>query len=129
MSVSETMKNHMDAVRGVTGVSGLLNMAMATDALNGAGSLAFKSSGNTFLGDLNFLTKPGLRDVWLKPVKSSPEELSGSDEGSFVMVLSNRNGSWLMQIIKGFYHVELWQRYSTDAGKSWSAWTKIGGGN
>lgn len=34
MSVSETMKNHMDAVRGVTGASGLLSMAMATDALN-----------------------------------------------------------------------------------------------
>lgn len=30
------MKNHMDAVRGVTGVSGLLSMAMATEALNGA---------------------------------------------------------------------------------------------
>lgn len=34
------MKEHMDAVRGVTGTSGLLSMAMATDALNGTERIA-----------------------------------------------------------------------------------------
>lgn len=34
MSLNDVMKNHMDAVQKLTGVSGLLSMAMATDALN-----------------------------------------------------------------------------------------------
>lgn len=41
MSLNKTMKDHMDAVRGVTGVSGLLNMTMATDALNAVVSFPY----------------------------------------------------------------------------------------
>lgn len=34
MSIDKTMKDHMDAVRKITGVSGLLSLASATDDLN-----------------------------------------------------------------------------------------------
>lgn len=48
MSVDETMKDHMDAVRGVTGVSKPLSMAMATNALNDIDLFRFKAVGGTF---------------------------------------------------------------------------------
>lgn len=48
MNASEALKNNMDAVRGVTGVSGLLNMAMATNALNDIDLFRFKAVGGIF---------------------------------------------------------------------------------
>lgn len=45
MSLSEEMKSHMDAVRKVTGVSGLLDLASSTDSLNNINLFKFKNVG------------------------------------------------------------------------------------
>lgn len=80
MSVDKTTEDHMDAVRNATGTNQSLNINDATKALNDAGSLAFTAKGGgLFRGDLNTLVTPGVHTVWLKPVKNSPEELSGSE--------------------------------------------------
>lgn len=128
MSIDKTMKDHMDAVRNATGTNQSLSINDATKALNDAGNLAFKSKeGGSFQGDLNTLVTPGVHTVWLKPVKNSPEELSGADEGSFVTVIASSGGNWVMQVIGSFYHADFWKRSSISYGKDWSAWEKIGG--
>lgn len=45
MSLNSEMKAHMDAVRKVTGVSGLLNLASSTDSLNDLNLFRFKTVG------------------------------------------------------------------------------------
>lgn len=45
MSLNSEMKAHMDAVRKVTGVSGLLNLASSTDSLNDLNLFKFKVVG------------------------------------------------------------------------------------
>lgn len=51
MSVSEEMKSHMDAVRKVTGVSGLLDLASSTDSLNDLNLFKFKTVGGELPAD------------------------------------------------------------------------------
>ena len=51
MSVSEEMKSHMDAVRKVTGVSGLLDLASSTDSLNDLNLFKFMTVGGELPAD------------------------------------------------------------------------------
>lgn len=51
MSLNSEMKAHMDAVRKVTGVSGLLNLASSTDSLNNINLFKFKTVGGELPAD------------------------------------------------------------------------------
>ena len=59
MSLNSEMKAHMDAVRKVTGVSGLLNLASSTDSLNDLNLFKFKVVGGKlpFEGTTNVVIK------------------------------------------------------------------------
>ena len=59
VSLSETMKAHMEAVRGVTGDTGKLSISEATDNLNKISG--FRDNNIIFSGDANSLTSTG---VW-----------------------------------------------------------------
>lgn len=51
MSLNSEMKAHMDVVRKVTGVSGLLNLASSTDSLNDLNLFKFKTVGGKLPAD------------------------------------------------------------------------------
>lgn len=59
MSLNSEMKAHMDAVRKVTGVSGLLNLASSTDSLNDLNLFKFNVVGGRlpFEGTTNIAIK------------------------------------------------------------------------
>ena len=59
MSLNSEMKAHMDAVRKVTGVSGLLNLASSTDSLNDLNLFKFEVVGGKlpFEGTANVAIK------------------------------------------------------------------------
>lgn len=122
MSLNDVMKNHMDAVRDVTGASGLLSMAMATDALKNLN--AFEGKALPYDTDFNELDKPGVYSAWLKPMKNAP--LNGSDQGSIVLIFKQETS--VLQMIFSFYS-GLYYRVDSmaqiKAGKI--AWNKVGG--
>lgn len=100
MSLDDAMKEHMDAVRKVTGANDLLSLAMSTDLLNDFNGLKTVVLANNT--DLNKLTTPGVYDVWLKLVKNSP--LDGNDQGSILLVLGpNKDSDWMAQLLLSFY--------------------------
>ena len=122
MSLNDVMKNHMDAVRDVTGASGLLSMAMATDALKNFN--AFEGKALPYDTDFNELDKPGVYSAWLKPMKNTP--LNGADQGSIVLVFKQEIN--VLQIIFSFYsglYYRVDNMAQIKAGKS--AWKKVGG--
>lgn len=98
MSLNSEMKDHMDAVRKVTGVSGLLNLASSTDILNSFS--AFTSTDVAQDVDLNSFFNPGVYSLWLKYAKNSP--LEGHDEGAMLLVAGGGN-NWYLQLIASFY--------------------------
>ena len=65
MSISETLKSHMNAVRGITGIDGLMNMSMATNALN-----ATSTGGLMFYEDIDLSASTYDQNLWY-PVYSS----------------------------------------------------------
>lgn len=100
MSLDDTMKEHMDAVRKVTGANDLLSLATSTDLLNDFNGLKTVTLPNGI--DLNQLATPGVYNVWLKPVKNSP--LDGNDQGSILLVLGpNKDSDWIAQLLLTFY--------------------------
>lgn len=100
MSLDDTMKEHMDAVRKVTGANDLLSLATSTDLLNDFNGLKTVPLASDI--DLNQLTTPGVYSLWLKPVKNSP--LEGSDQGSILLVLGpNKDSDWMAQLLLTFY--------------------------
>lgn len=122
MSLNDVMKNHMDAVRDVTGASGLLSMAMATDALKNFN--VFEGKDLPFNTDFNELDKPGVYSAWLKVMENSP--IDHPDQGSMVLVISADD--WMAQLLitfdSGFYY-RADKVNEIKAGKT--PWTKLGG--
>lgn len=125
MSLEDTMKAHMDAVRSVTGANDLLSLAASTDLLNDFNGLKTVTLPNDT--DLNQLATPGVYNLWIKLAKNSP--LSGNDEGSILLVLGpNKDSDWMAQLLLTFYSGAY---YRADAfgvlssGKT--AWRKLGG--
>lgn len=102
MSLNKAMKDHMDAVRDATGASGLLSMAMATDALKNFN--AFEGTDLPHNTDFNQLIKPGVYSAWLKVMENSP--MDHPDQGSMVLVISADD--WIAQLLitfnSGFYY-------------------------
>ena len=117
MTISETMKDHMNAVRDVTGVSGLLNMAMATDALknfNGFKQIKEAINANGFVDNgVYFSTgvyvsgKPGLvdNDDDIILINLTP------DDTYTVQVFLTKDNYYVRSLIKN----------------KWSSWNKLGG--
>lgn len=106
MSLEDTMKAHMDAVRKVTGANNLLSLVASTDSLNDFNGLKTVPLANDT--DLNQLKTPGVYSVWLKPIKNSP--MSGSDQGSILLVLGpNKDSDWMAQLLLTFYGAAYWR--------------------
>lgn len=100
MSLEDTMKEHMDAVRKVTGANNSLSLAASTNLLKDFNGLKTVPLGTDT--DLNQLTTPGVYSLWLKPIKNSP--LDGSDQGSILLVLGpNKDSDWMAQLLLTFY--------------------------
>lgn len=100
MSLEDTMKEHMDAVRKVTGANNSLSLATSTNLLkdfNGLKTVTLASD-----TDLNQFKTPGVYNLWLKPVKNSP--LNNSDQGSILLVLGpSEDSDWMAQLLLTFY--------------------------
>lgn len=124
MNASETLKNHMDAVRGVTGVSGLLNMAMATDALNQVG--AFTDHGVISSGSINDLTQAGMYSIQ-NNVSDCP---SGDPWGMLTVFTSKKAGyHYIKQDFsgsKGTVYTRLGVKVNY-VDTTWKPWLKLGG--
>ena len=100
MSLEDTMKEHMDAVRKVTGANNSLSLATSTNLLKDFNGLKTVSLASDI--DLNQLKTPGVYSMWLKPIKNSP--LDGADQGSILLVLGpNEDSDWMAQLILTFY--------------------------
>lgn len=140
MSASETMKNHMDAVRGVTGVSGLLSMAMATDALNDA-------QGGLLPSEKVFFTDQSSIDNVVEQGNYMASGASPTTSKNAGIPGQQKNGWGTLVVLKNSYYVmQFWLDTQYGAGNNvpffiyyraknwkdntkWSPWNKIGGGN
>lgn len=117
MNASETMKNHMDAVRGVTGVNGLLSMAMATDALKGFNGI--KHIG--YMIALNGFRNTGIYEGIGGRI-SNKAGLVGNDD-QVVIINLTPNDSYTVQLF--FANDFAWMRFYLNS--AWTAWIKLGG--
>lgn len=139
MGVNETMKNHMDAVRGVTGAGGLLSMAAATDALNEARGgllcnkfvvIGDKLSADEITDQGNYAT--GGKDG----AASKNAGLPGKQVNGYGTLIVLKNSYYIMQFWLdtqfGSYNevpFSIWYRAKNwHDNLSWSPWSKLGGG-
>lgn len=131
MSLSETMKNHMDAVRGVTDASGLLSMAMATEELNGAQGGLLPVHDIEFgddTDDIDNYTEQG--QYLIKNHSSDPinhhDPCTSNDWGSLFVF---KNNWYINQVMidnnvnpAAIYH----RSRNWRDGKPWTSWFKLG---
>lgn len=130
MSIDKTMKDHMDAVRGVTGVSGLLNVAMATDVLKEQPPIL--DHGIITNGDANSLIANGyyaLQPNTENAIKNVPNE----DGRWYTLVtiapaIDKTDQKFITQIcFKDNTNPDIhFRMYLGNVGE-WTAWTKLGG--
>lgn len=118
MSIDKTMKDHMDAVRGVTGVSGLLNMAMATDALKNFNGIKHI----THQIVINQLRSNGIYEGVGNKMTNKPGGIADNDE--VVIINLTPTDSYTVQFL--FVNNLVWLRFYLH--EAWTAWSKIGGG-
>lgn len=131
MSLSETMKNHMDAVRGVTGASGLLSMAMATDALNDATGGLLPVHNIDFGGgkDMNDFTEQGqylIKNAY-SDWKSHNDPVAINGWGTLFVL---KNDWYIIQIMVDNVDNLLGTYIRSKAyhdGHPWTVWRKLGG--
>lgn len=117
MSVDKTMKDHMDAVRGVTGAVGLLSMAAATDALksfNGIKHITQQISLNGFRSN-------GIYEGIGNKMSNKPGGIADNDE--VVIINLTPTDSYTVQFL--FVNALVWLRFYLH--EAWTAWSKIGG--
>lgn len=117
-TLSKTMKNHMDAVRGVTGVSGLLSMAMATDALKGFNGI--KHIG--YMIALNGFRNTGIYEGIGSRISNKAGVVGNDDQ--VVIINLTPNDSYTVQLF--FANDFAWMRFYLNS--AWTNWIKLGGG-
>lgn len=118
MSVDKTMKDHMDAVRGVTGAGGLLSMAAATDALKNFNGI--KHITQRIL--LNEFRSNGIYEEVGNRMSNKPGGIADNDE--IVIINLTPTDSYTVQFL--FVNDLVWLRFYLH--EAWTAWSKIGGG-
>lgn len=138
MSLNDVMKNHMDAVRDVTGASGLLSMAMATDALNDAESgllrnkyivIGDKLSADDIVDQGNYAT--GGVDM----TASKNAGIPGKQENGYGTLIVLKNSYYVMQFwldtqfgSSNVVPFSIWYRAKNwHDNLNWSPWNKLGG--
>lgn len=130
MSVSETMKNHMDAVRGVTGVSGLLSMAIATDALNNLERVKI-SLNEKYTGSLDNIDHNSLLFVTgERNGSASVRDQKAPFDGAWWIVLSlvsTNGGGRIWQFAMPDSQTVIFERIQQTG--TWYGWSKLGGGS
>lgn len=128
-TLSKIMKNHMDAVRGVTGASGLLNMAMATDGLNNLERVKI-SLNEMYTGSLDnidhssilFVTGEGNSGASVRDQKTP-------FDGAWWIVLSlvsTNGGGRIWQFAMPDSQNMIFERIQQTG--TWYGWSKLGGG-
>lgn len=125
------MKSHMDAVRGVTGASGLLSMAMATGALNTAkgGLLPVHNVLFDDHDDINNYTVQGqylIRNIGSDLAKRHDPCISNGWGSLFVF----KNDYYVNQVMidNNLDPAVIYHRSKNIAdNRPWSSWTKLGG--
>ena len=129
MSLSETMKAHMEAVRGVTGVNGLLSMAMATSALNSLERFEIKTN-EEYRGSLNNIDHSSiLFVVGEKEQSASAQSQNVPVDGRWWLVLtitSINGGGRKWQFAASDSDLMLFYRVNS-GGDHWFPWSKLGG--
>lgn len=127
MSLSEKMTGLMNAVRGVSGLSGELSVDEATSALNQVSG--FVDHGVIFAGDANNLTETGM---WSNRGTVSNSPVLGQ-WGVFAVYAPSKGKDFVKQEWTSINNTATYVRIydpgiDSETGKgSWTAWTKLGG--
>lgn len=119
MTLNETMKNHMDAVRGVTGVSGLLSMTAATNVLKIFNGI--KHIGNMIA--LNDFRNNGIYEGTGGAISNKAGTVANDDQ--VIVINLTPNDSYTVQFF--FANDFAWLRFYLH--EAWTTWNKLGGGN
>lgn len=117
MSLTETMKDHMDAVRDVTGVSGLLSMAMATDALKNFNGIKHVNH----MIALNGFRNNGIYEGTGSDISNKPGIVANDDE--VIVINLTPSDSYTVQFF--FANNLAWIRFYLH--EAWTVWNKLGG--
>lgn len=124
MSLNETMNDHMDAVRSVTGANGLLSIAAATDALNQTGT--FVDHGIVSSGSANDFTQPGIYSI-----QNNTGDLPDNAWGLLTVLGSKKDkGHYIQQIFVNSTQGSVYSRLGVRADTiniTWRGWIKLGG--
>lgn len=119
MSLNSEMKDHMDAIRKVTGVSGLLDLASSTDALNSYNGIVKLTNKVA----LNSFTKMGIYYGIGSQVSNKAGIVADNDELMFINLAST--DSYAVQLF--FENNLVWIRFYLHS--AWTTWYKLGGGS
>ena len=129
VDLSETMKAHMEAVRGVTGVNGLLSMAMATSALNNLERFEIKTN-EVYRGSLNNIDHSSILFVTgEKGQAASVQSQNVPVDGKWWLVLtitSINGGGRKWQFAAPDSDSMLFFRVKP-GGNNWLPWSELGG--
>lgn len=124
------MKNHMDAVRGVTGVNGLLSMATATDALNNLERVKISLNEN-YTGSLDNIDHNSLLFVTgERDGSASARDQKVPFDGAWWIVLSlvsTNGGGRIWQFAMPDSQTVIFERVQRSG--TWWGWSKLGGGS
>lgn len=131
MSLSETMKEHMNAVRNVTGANELLSMEMATGALNTAkgGLLPVHNVLFDDHDDINNYTEQGqylIRNIGSDIAKRHDPCISNGWGSLFVF----KNDYYVNQVMidNNLDPAVIYHRSKNIVdNRPWTSWTKLGG--
>lgn len=111
------MKDHMNAVRGVTGASGLLSMAMATDVLNkfaGFKQIERNITMDDFKDNGSYVSTG-------EYVSGKPGQIMNDDQ--IILINMTPNNAYTVQIFLASdnYYIR------SSVKDQWSSWKRLGG--
>lgn len=133
MSLNSEMKAHMDAVRKVTGVSGLLNLASSTDVLKKFSGMRVELS-NYYTGSLDdiednsilFVVGPKPDHGANKPVSVKDQKSPTGDSWLIVLTLvTPQGGGRRWQIAIPDNRCKMFLRINNSG--NWTGWNNLGG--
>lgn len=125
MSLEDTMKAHMDAVRKVTGANDLLSLAASTDSLNSLQRIFIEMQGDS--SDVNF---NNINDLSFRYI-TTPGGVNNDSvpkKGAWWYLLTlNNNAHNAVQIAIPDNADNIYLRCKTAS--TWNAWIALGGGS
>lgn len=135
MSLNSEMKDHMDAVRKVTGVSGLLDLASSTDVLKQLSGIRVDLT-TYYTGSLDdiednsilFVTGPSQDNGANKPVSVKDQKSPVDDSWLIVLTLvTPQGGGRRWQIAIPDNNCKIFLRVNNSG--NWTGWNNLGRGS